>query len=197
MNRRDFLRLSAVGASSLYAQRLWGFEPLSVANPLGVYPNRGWEEVYRDQYRVDESFTWVCAPNDTHMCRLRAFVRNGVILRSEQNYDHDKCGDLYGNHATKAWNPRGCPKGFTMQRRVYGPYRLKGPVLRKGWKERFRLPVRNVLNHADLLVCHSQGKGNKTAAAESGRDKGAEVICALTGRRNPNGFWTRGLARDH
>src|SRR5690606_37635960 len=22
-----------------------------------------------------------------------------------------------------------------MQRRVYGPYRLKGPVLRKGWKE--------------------------------------------------------------
>ena len=37
--------------------------------------------------------------------------------------------DLYGNHATKAWNPRGCPKGFTMQRRVYGPYRLKGPVL--------------------------------------------------------------------
>jgi nitrate reductase alpha subunit len=137
MDRRDFLRfsLSAVGGSSLFAPRLWGFEPLSVANPLGVYPNRGWEEVYRDQYRVDESFTWVCAPNDTHMCRLRAFVRNGVILRSEQNYDHDKCGDLYGNRATKAWNPRGCPKGYTMQRRVYGPYRLKGPVLRKGWKD--------------------------------------------------------------
>jgi nitrate reductase alpha subunit len=69
------------------------------------------------------------------MCRLRAFVRNGVVLRSEQNYDHDRCGDLYGNHATKAWNPRGCPKGYTMQRRVYGPYRLKGPVVRKGWKE--------------------------------------------------------------
>ena len=61
------------------------------------------------------------------MCRLRAFVRNGVMLRSEQNYDHDRCGDLYGNKATKAWNPRGCPKGYTMQRRVYGPYRLKGP----------------------------------------------------------------------
>jgi nitrate reductase alpha subunit len=69
------------------------------------------------------------------MCRLRAFVRNGIMLRSEQNYDHERCGDLYGNHATKAWNPRGCPKGYTMQRRVYGPYRLKGPVIRKGWKE--------------------------------------------------------------
>jgi nitrate reductase alpha subunit len=69
------------------------------------------------------------------MCRLKAFVRNGVMIRSEQNYDHDRCGDLYGNRATKAWNPRGCPKGYTMQRRVYGPYRLKGPVLRRGWKD--------------------------------------------------------------
>ena len=105
------------------------------ANPLGSYPNRDWEKIYLDQYRYDSTFTWVCGPNDTHMCRLRAFVRNGVMVRSEQNYDHERCGDLYGNHATNAWNPRGCPKGFTMQRRVYGPYRLKGPVVRKGWKD--------------------------------------------------------------
>jgi len=125
MIRRDFLKTAlTTGTSSLLAPRLWAFEPVSVANPLGVYPSRDWEKVYRDQYRYDSTFTWVCAPNDTHMCRLRAFVRNGVILRSEQNYDHDRCGDLYGNTATKAWNPRGCPKGFTMHRRVYGPYRL-------------------------------------------------------------------------
>jgi nitrate reductase alpha subunit len=136
MIRRDFLKTAlTAGTSSLLAPRLWAFEPVSVANPLGVYPSRDWEKVYRDQYRYDSTFTWVCAPNDTHMCRLRAFVRNGVILRSEQNYDHDRCGDLYGNTATKAWNPRGCPKGFTMHRRVYGPYRLRGPVVRKGWKE--------------------------------------------------------------
>jgi nitrate reductase alpha subunit len=136
MIRRDFLKTAlAAGASGLLAPRLGAFEAVSVANPLGVYPARDWEKVYRDQYRYDSSFTWVCAPNDTHMCRLRAFVRNGVILRSEQNYDHDRCGDLYGHKATKAWNPRGCPKGYTMHRRVYGPYRLKGPVLRKGWKE--------------------------------------------------------------
>jgi nitrate reductase alpha subunit len=136
MNRRDFLKsVLATGSASLLATPLRGFDVVSVDNPLGVYPSRDWEEVYRDQYRCDSSFTWVCAPNDTHMCRLRAFVRNGIMLRSEQNYDHDRCGDLYGNHATKAWNPRGCPKGYTMQRRIYGPYRLKGPVLRKGWKE--------------------------------------------------------------
>src|SRR3989475_692043 len=27
-----------------------------------------------------------------------------------------------------------CLKGYTFHRRVYGPYRLKGPMLRKGWK---------------------------------------------------------------
>jgi nitrate reductase alpha subunit len=113
----------------------WAFQPVSVENPLGTYPDRGWEKIYLDQYRYDSTFTWICAPNDTHMCRLKAFVRNGVMIRSEQNYDHDRYGDVYGNRATKAWNPRGCPKGYTMQRRIYGPYRLKGPVLRQGWKD--------------------------------------------------------------
>ena len=136
MDRRSFLQsvLAASGAS-LAVPRLWAFEAVSVENPLGQYPNRDWEQIYRDQYRYDGTFTWICAPNDTHMCRLRAFVRNGVMIRSEQNYDHDRYGDLYGNRATKAWNPRGCAKGFTMQRRIYGPYRAKGPVLRKGWKQ--------------------------------------------------------------
>src|SRR5262249_54519833 len=124
MNRRTFLQsVLTAGGGSLLAPRLWGFDVVSVENPLGVYPSRDWEKVYREQYRYDGSFTWVCAPNDTHMCRLRAFGRNGIVLRSEQNYDHDRCGDLYGNQATKAWNPRGCPKGFTMQRRGCAPAR--------------------------------------------------------------------------
>src|SRR6516225_6081368 len=138
VTRRRFLKTClATGGTMLLAPaaQSWAFTPTSVANPLAAYPDRDWEHVYLDQYRYDSTFTWVCAPNDTHMCRLRAFVRNGILLRSEQNYDHDRCGDLYGNKATKAWNPRGCPKGYTMQRRVYGPYRLKGPVVRKGWKE--------------------------------------------------------------
>ena len=28
-----------------------------------------------------------------------------------------------------------CLKGYTFHRRVYGPYRLKGPLMRRGWKE--------------------------------------------------------------
>ncbi len=138
-SRREFLALlssGAVIAASPLDALAGALAPLpSIENPLVFYPDRDWEKAYRDQYAYDRTFTWICAPNDTHMCRMRAFVRNGVMVRSEQNYDHDRVGDLYGKRATQAWNPRGCPKGFTFQRRVYGPFRLKGPVIRKGWKD--------------------------------------------------------------
>ncbi len=136
MKRREFLKgtAAAVLGSSKFAFGL--LQPVAdVPNPLAAYPSRDWEKVYLDQYRYDSSFTWVCSPNCTHECRLRAFVRNGVVVRTEQNYDNHRIGDLYGNKATHHWNPRGCSNGYTFQRRVYGPYRLKHPLIRKGWKQ--------------------------------------------------------------
>lgn len=138
VSRRDFLKMAGAAAGTAVLVNylpLQLLEPVSVTNPLGLYPDRGWEEIYRNQYRYDSSFTYVCSPNDTHACRLRAFVRNGVILRSETNYDVDQYSDLYGNRATAHWHPRGCKKGQTFHRRVYGPHRLKGPIMRQGWKE--------------------------------------------------------------
>ncbi len=134
--RREFLKLSGAAALSLAFTRLelQLLEPIVVDNPLASYPARDWESVYRDQYRYDSSFTYVCSPNDTHACRLRAFVRNGVILRSETNYDVERYSDLYGNTATPHWHPRGCKKGQTFHRRLYGPHRLEGPLIRQGWK---------------------------------------------------------------
>ncbi|MFQ6029299.1 MAG: molybdopterin oxidoreductase, partial [Dehalococcoidia bacterium] len=146
--RREFLLGTAglaAGATAWGALGSLDAEPLLASrtlvstsqriNPLEDYPNRDWEQVYQDQYSYDGSFTWVCSPNDTHECRLRAFVKNGVVLRSEQNYDSGNISDLYGNQATASWNPRGCSKGYTMHRRVYGPYRLKYPMIRQGWKQ--------------------------------------------------------------
>ena len=139
LTRRDFLKATAAtGATFLLAENALALKLLQpvvdVDNPLAFYPERGWEKIYRDQYRSDGSFTFVCSPNDTHHCRMRAFVRNGVVMRIEQNYDVQRYADLYGNKATPHWNPRGCLKGYTLHRRVYGPYRLKYPLIRKGWK---------------------------------------------------------------
>ncbi|MFW6195129.1 MAG: molybdopterin-dependent oxidoreductase, partial [Chloroflexota bacterium] len=139
MSRRGFLKLSGGATAAVVAGMLAnraGFLQTVPANtnPLEFYPKRGWEEIYRDQHRVNRSFTWVCAPNDTHNCRLEAKVRNGVITRIQQAYDVDDYRDIYGNVATANWHPRGCLKGLSYARRVYSPTRVKHPVVRKGWK---------------------------------------------------------------
>src|SRR3546814_1333243 len=66
------------------------------------------------------SFDWVCSPNDTHACRVRAYVRNGIVTRLGSTYDYQNYADLYGNKATVNWNPRQCAKGYTRseERRV-------------------------------------------------------------------------------
>jgi nitrate reductase alpha subunit len=140
LTRRRFLQAAgllggvvAVGEIGCQTKRLKSV--VAVDNPLGYYPNRNWESVYRDQYGYDRAFTWVCSPNCTHQCRMLAFERNGVVTRIEQNYDVHTYRDLYGNTATANWNPRGCNKGYTFHRRLYGPYRLRYPIVRKGWKE--------------------------------------------------------------
>ncbi|MCH8912930.1 MAG: molybdopterin-dependent oxidoreductase, partial [Planctomycetes bacterium] len=107
----------------------------AIPNPLAQYPSRDWEEIYRDQYRYDGTFSWVCSPNDTHACRVLAYTRNGIITRMGSQYDHQSYADIYGNKATVNWNPRQCAKGYTFHRLVYGPYRLKHPIIRKGWRQ--------------------------------------------------------------
>ncbi|MBM3289165.1 MAG: nitrate oxidoreductase subunit alpha, partial [Candidatus Hydrogenedentes bacterium] len=134
--RRDFLRVLGVGLGAgltgLPMQLLHAADP--AANPLAGAVARGWEKIYRDQYRYDSLFDWVCSPNDTHACRVRAYVRNGIVTRLGATYDYQDYADTYGNKATVNWNPRQCAKGYTFHRVIYGPYRLRYPIVRKGWK---------------------------------------------------------------
>src|SRR2546426_541692 len=137
LTRRQFMKASAgtiaVLAIADKALALTALQPvIEVGNPLGEYPDRSWERVYHDQYRYDSSFTYICTPNDTHGCRVRAFVRNGVVMRVEQNYDHQTYEDLYGNRGTFAWNPRMCLKGYTFHRRGEGAGWPEGAVVREG-----------------------------------------------------------------
>ncbi|MBI4807214.1 MAG: molybdopterin-dependent oxidoreductase [Desulfovibrio sp.] len=124
-----------VSAQAASAAPLRFLKPLHVDNPLASYPSRDWEKAYRDIFRADSSFVFLCAPNDTHNCLLRAHVKNGVVARIGPTYGYGQAEDLYGNRASHRWDPRLCQKGLALVRRIYGDRRVKSPMVRRGWKE--------------------------------------------------------------
>ncbi|MCC6766263.1 MAG: molybdopterin-dependent oxidoreductase [Deltaproteobacteria bacterium] len=141
LSRRDFLRIAgSVGLGTVAAPGALfaGYRhlaPIVVANPLAAYPDREWERLYRDVFRTEDSFTFLCCPNDTHNCLLRAFTKNGVVVRIEPTYGYGKATDLAGHQASHRWDPRCCQKGLVLARRFYGDRRVNGAFLRKGFKE--------------------------------------------------------------
>ncbi len=141
LSRRDFLKLSgaatgATVASLLVDKSLAFLQPIpQIDNPLAFYPDRDWEQAYRNLSRVDSTFVFLCAPNDTHNCLLKANVRHGAMTRIEATYRYGEAVDAYGNHSSARWNPRYCNKGQALVRKVYGDRRVKGAFIRKGFME--------------------------------------------------------------
>lgn len=144
INRREFLQKAATGAAvgatltastSALAGSLKYFKAIQIENPLAFYPNRDWESVYRNIFKVDSHYTFLCAPNDTHNCLLKAHMKNGVVLRIGPTYGYGKAEDLYGNKSSHRWDPRICQKGLALVRRIYGDRRVKAPMVRRGFKE--------------------------------------------------------------
>lgn len=139
-SRRDFLKGSVAGATvfastNVFSGPLKYFKPTVIDNPLAHYPNREWEKVYRDIHKTDGHYHFLCAPNDTHNCLLRAYTKNGVVLRIGPSYGYGKARDIYGNQSSHRWDPRICQKGLALVRRVYGDRRVKAPMVRRGFKE--------------------------------------------------------------
>jgi len=138
--RRRFLKIAgaagfaAATPTTLFAQYRY-LVPVKVENPLKDYPSRDWERVYRDLFRTDSSFVFLCCPNDTHNCLLNAHVKNNVVVRIEPTYGYGKATDLHGNGASHRWDPRCCQKGLVLARRFYGDRRVNGAFLRRGFKE--------------------------------------------------------------
>ncbi len=135
VTRRQFLELlrnTGFGALAASATRAFGLD--AVDNPLARYPDRGWENAYRDLWKYDSTFTFLCAPNDTHNCILNAYVRSGSILRIGPSMRYGEATDLYGTKVSSRWDPRVCQKGLALTRRFYGDRRIRHPVVRKGFK---------------------------------------------------------------
>jgi nitrate reductase alpha subunit len=139
IHRRGFLKglfgaaLTGVGAAEAAPIRY--LQPMEVANPLASYPNRDWERTYRNIFKPDSTFVFLCAPNDTHNCLLKAYVKNGVVVRIGPTFGYGKAKDLYGNTASHRWDPRLCQKGLALVRRIYGDRRVKAPMVRRGFKQ--------------------------------------------------------------
>jgi len=140
-DRRKFLKgLGAFGATlsfseSVLAGPLKYFKPTNIENPLASYPNRDWEKVYRNIFKPDSHFVFLCSPNDTHNCLLKTYVKNGIAVRIGPTYGYGKAQDLYGNKSSHRWDPRLCQKGLGLVRRFYGDRRVKSPMIRRGFKQ--------------------------------------------------------------
>lgn len=140
MQRRSFLKGMAVTGFAVASSKAFGaplryFRPTTIENPLAAYPDRNWESVYRNIFAHDSSFVFLCAPNDTHNCLLRGYVKNGVVTRIGPTYKYGEAEDLYGNKASHRWDPRICQKGLALVRRFYGDRRVKAPMVRRGFKD--------------------------------------------------------------
>lgn len=144
LSRRDFLAsippaLAGAAAGIYVPDLVLDFTHLAPVqpglNPLQEYPNRGWETVYRDLYTPDSQFHYLCAPNDTHGCLLKANVKNGVVIYADPSFGYGKATDMYGNAASSRWDPRICISGISYVRRFYSDRRVKAPMVRKGFKD--------------------------------------------------------------
>lgn len=139
IHRRDFLAAAGAagfGALLASAARAWGLD--AVANPLAAYPNRDWEDAYRDLWKYDSTFTFTCAPNDTHNCLLQAHVRQGIITRIGPTMRYGEAEDLDGQRTSHRWDPRICQKGLALTRRFYGDRRVQQCMVRAGFQRWFQ-----------------------------------------------------------
>jgi nitrate reductase alpha subunit len=139
LSRRDFLAaippaLTGAAASIYLPDYVLDFAYLAPVepglNPLKEYPNRDWETVYRDLYTPDSQFHYMCAPNDTHGCLLKASVKNGIVCYVDPSFGYGKATDMYGNAASARWDPRICISGLAYVRRFYNDRRVKAPMVR-------------------------------------------------------------------
>ncbi|MCC7012505.1 MAG: molybdopterin-dependent oxidoreductase [Planctomycetes bacterium] len=135
LSRRQFLEAARTAGFAAFVgstTRAWGLD--DPGNPLGHYPDRDWERAYRDLFRHDSTFHFTCAPNDTHNCLIKGFVRDGIVTRIGPSMRYGEATDLDGKSASHRWDPRICQKGLALTRRFYGDRRLRHCMIRAGFK---------------------------------------------------------------
>ncbi|HET8538391.1 MAG TPA: molybdopterin-dependent oxidoreductase [Anaeromyxobacter sp.] len=135
MKRREFLKFATVAAGAVAAKDALAFDYLApVGDPLGHYPYRGWEDLYRALWSFDWFGRTSHSVNCTGSCTWRGFVKNGILFKEEQFADYPEIESNLPPEQRKlpVYNPRGCQKGANHKEYVYGPQRVKYPLVRVG-----------------------------------------------------------------
>ena len=97
LDRREFLKASAVGIGALSADGAFGLTSLQ---PIGDtlrqdYPYRGWEDIYRDEYGWDEVGYAAHCVNCHGNCSFRVLVKDGIVVREEQTAAYPRTAAAY------------------------------------------------------------------------------------------------------
>ncbi len=149
-SRRSFIQTAAITAATLALPGCSRNEkPVLTTltgdfDPLRAYPYRGWEDLYRKQWTWDKVVRSTHSANCTGSCSWNVYVRNGVMIREEQAADYPRISaDL------PDYNPRGCQKGACFTEYVYGPQRLRSPLIRAGRARRRQMAQGHLGRSAD------------------------------------------------
>jgi len=131
--RRDFLKgaglAGLVGATGYGAAREFlQMERLEVVDdPIGDYPYRDWEDLYREEWDWDSIARSTHSVNCTGSCSWDVYVKDGQVWREEQAADYPRINDDLPDV-----NPRGCNKGACYKNYVHGAQRVKHPLKHVG-----------------------------------------------------------------
>jgi complex iron-sulfur molybdoenzyme family reductase subunit alpha len=137
--RRDFLKgigiaslLGAtgtgLGATDTDPDGLFRMDGLEVVDdPIGDYPYRDWEDLYREQWDWDSTARSTHSVNCTGSCSWEVYVRNGQVWREDQAADYP----VFDEDAPNP-NPRGCQKGACYSDYVNADHRVLHPLRRTG-----------------------------------------------------------------
>lgn len=131
LNRRDFLKATAGVMSTATAHDL--IKRLGEGEYLYdlFRPSLGAEakvDDYRNELAYDRVARTTCAGNCTQACGWKAYIQNNTLVNTEPAADYDRFDPV----AKKAYSPRGCARGAAYPRYIYGPMRVKTPLIRVG-----------------------------------------------------------------
>mgnify|MGYP003322036780 FL=1 len=89
-------------------------------------PYRAWEDLARKKWTWDSITHSTHGTNCTGQCAFNVFVKNGVVWREEQQGEYGASSDA------PDYGPRGCQKGLSHSRYMYGKQRILYPLKRIG-----------------------------------------------------------------